>query len=127
MASLATERTPPSSAETTAASFSLSEARHIVRDLFTPNPWIFWADFLLSLVVGDICFGLVRKLPAWSLAQAGVVVVSGFMYYTHLDHHRRKHYGTKQDGEYIPLSHQSPWAIIFYLSQSFVIPGLAVV
>ncbi len=156
--------------ETATGSFSLAEARHIVRDLFTPNPWIFWTDFLVSLGIGGIFFGLVRHLPPWMPLKpvAGVVcfVVScllyyrcalfiheivhirtgtfrvfrvvwnllcgipfllpSFTYYTHLDHHRRKQYGTKEDGEYLSLGRQSPWAIVYYLSQSFVVPGLVV-
>jgi fatty acid desaturase len=154
-------------------SFSLAETRHIVRDLFAPNPWIYWADFLVSLVVGVICFGLVRRAPTWLPGPNGIILeiflflvssllyyraalfiheivhfrsgsfrvfrvvwnllcgipflLPSFTYYTHLDHHRRKHFGTKQDGEYLPLGHQSTWAIWFYLSQSLIIPGLAVV
>ncbi len=38
-------------AETETESFSMAEARQIVRDLFTPNPWIYWTDFLLSLTI----------------------------------------------------------------------------
>ncbi len=165
------EQDTPDEADTATASFSLAEARQIVRDLFTPNPWIFWADFLLSLTIGGIFFGLVRHMPPWVPLQPAARAVcflascllyyraalfvheivhirSGtfrafrvvwnllcgipfllpsFTYYTHLDHHRRKQYGTQQDGEYISLGHQSPWAIMYYLSQSFVIPGLVVV
>ncbi len=123
------------------------------------------------LAFADDCdgcgYGLVLKMPAWSLQQGALFVLSclfiyrsalfiheivhfrtgtfrvfrfvwnlfcgipfllpSFTYYTHLDHHRRKHYGTERDGEYLPLGHQSPWAILYYLSQSLVIPGLAIV
>ncbi|HKD35465.1 MAG TPA: fatty acid desaturase [Pirellulales bacterium] len=149
------------------AEFSLAEARQIVRELFDPNPWIYWIDFLVSLGLGYACFGLVRRVPAWSPQQFGLFIASSlllyraalfiheivhfrsgsfrafrvvwnllcgiplllpsFTYYTHLDHHRRKHFGTKQDGEYLPLGHQSTWAIWYYLSQSLVIPGLTVI
>jgi fatty acid desaturase len=54
-------------------------------------------------------------------------LIPSFVYYTHLDHHRRKHYGTKQDGEYMPLAGLPPGHILFYLSQSLVIPALAVI
>jgi len=158
--------------------FSLAEARHIVRDLFEPNPWVYWTDFLVSITIGTICFGLVLRVPALLVGrefgastlltiQAALFLVSNllffraalfiheivhfrtgtfrgfrfawnmlcgipflmpsFTYYTHLDHHRRKHYGTARDGEYLPLGHQSVWAIIYYLAQSLVIPGLAVI
>jgi fatty acid desaturase len=149
------------------STFSLAEARQIVRDLFEPNPWIYWVDFLVSMVVGTVCFGLVRQVPTGSLEQIALFVVSSllfyrsalfiheivhfrsgsfrvfrvvwnlfcgiplllpsFTYYTHLDHHRRKQFGTKEDGEYLPLGHQSTWAIWFYLSQCLIIPGLAVI
>lgn len=142
----------------------MAEARYIVRDLFTPKPWIYWADFLISFGIGGACYGFVRRVPSLSLLQAGLFLVScicffraslfvheivhfrsgsmrvfrfvwnltcgipflvpSFTYYTHLDHHRRKHYGTKQDGEYLPLGQQTPWHILFYLSQSLVIPGV---
>lgn len=148
--------------------FSLAQARHIVKDLFSPNPYIYWADMLLSAVGGMICFGLVRRvLEPFSLAQGIVFVLCGllfyravlfthelthfragtfrgfrivwnllcgipflmpsFMYYTHVDHHMRKHFGTKNDGEYMPLASLSPWHIVIYMCQPFVIPVIAVV
>jgi fatty acid desaturase len=148
--------------------FSLAQARHIVKDLFMPNPAIYWADFLLSTIGGMIAFGLVRRvLPPFSLAQALMFVVCGlcfyravlfthelthirdksfgvfrvvwnllcgipflmpsFMYYTHVDHHMRKHFATKNDGEYLPLGTTAPWHILIYLCQPFVIPIIAVV
>jgi hypothetical protein len=39
------------------ASFSLAEARQIVRDLFDPNPWIYWIDFSVSLALGFAWYG----------------------------------------------------------------------
>ena len=62
----------------------------------------------------------------WNLLCGIPFLLPSFTYYTHLDHHRRKYYGTKQDGEYLPLGHQSIWAILFYLSQSFAIPAFVV-
>ncbi|HEY2895246.1 MAG TPA: fatty acid desaturase [Pirellulales bacterium] len=150
------------------ATFSLAQARHIVKDLFTPVPAIYWADFLLSTFVGMAAFGLVRRvLPPLSLAQAIGFVICGlsfyravlfthelvhfrdktftafrvvwnllcgipflmpsFMYYTHVDHHMRKHFGTKHDGEYLPLGSTPPSQILLYLCQPFLIPIIAVV
>lgn len=148
--------------------FSLAQARHIVKDLFTPNPAIYWTDFLLSITGGMIGFKLVRRdLPQFSLIQALVFVLAGFcfyravlfthemvhlrdkefrvfrivwnllcgipflmpsfMYYTHVEHHQRKLFGTDHDGEYLPLGTTSPWHILIYLCQPFVIPVIAVV
>jgi fatty acid desaturase len=146
--------------------FSLSEARRIVGEFFTPNPWVYWTDFLLSWSIGLSAFHFVRQayLPWWTRALCFVVscflfyraalfihelvhlragtfrgfrvawnllcgfpfLIPSFVYYTHLDHHRRKHYGTRQDGEYVPLAGLPPWHILFYLSQSLVIPALAI-
>jgi fatty acid desaturase len=153
--------------------FSLSEARRIVGEFFTPNPWIYWPDFLISWTIGIACFQLV-DFPQWITADVGwhwpirivCFIVSSllfyrcalfihelvhiragefnsfrfvwnllcgipfliptFVYYTHLDHHRRKHYGTKEDGEYMPLARLPAWQILFYLSQMLVIPVLTV-
>ena len=62
----------------------------------------------------------------WNLLAGIPFLIPTFVYYTHLDHHRRKHYGTKEDGEYIPLARLPAWQILFYLSQVLVIPALAI-
>jgi fatty acid desaturase len=62
----------------------------------------------------------------WNLLCGIPFLIPSFVYYTHIDHHRRKHYGTKEDGEYIPLATMPAWQILFYLSQIFVIPILAI-
>ena len=141
--------------------FSLAQARHIVKDLFTPNPVIYWADFLISVICGSICFGLVRRvLTPFSIQQAIVLVICSlfyfraalfihelthlreksfrvfrivwnlmcgipflmpsFLYYTHVDHHMRKHFATQNDGEYLPLGSQSPWHLFIYMCQPFI-------
>lgn len=41
---------------TTQANFPLYEARALVRDLMTPNPKIYWADFLFHIVLGWAAF-----------------------------------------------------------------------
>ncbi|HMP05540.1 MAG TPA: fatty acid desaturase [Lacipirellulaceae bacterium] len=64
---------------------------------------------------------------AWNLLCGIPFLIPSFVYYTHIDHHRRKHYGTKEDGEYIPLATMPTWQILFYLSQVLVIPLLAIV
>jgi fatty acid desaturase len=158
---------PPEFGVNDTPSFSMAEARHIVHDLFIPNAFIYWADFLLSWSVAMVCFALVRLFPLFSWQQILLFLVSGvliyraalfiheivhlrtgtfkafrfvwnllcgipflvpsFLYYTHLDHHRRAHFGTARDGEYIPLGQQSPWAILWYLCQPFFVPVLAVI
>lgn len=62
----------------------------------------------------------------WNLLCGIPFLVPSFVYYTHIDHHRRHHFGTDQDGEYIPLANRPSWQILFYLSWSFIIPLLTV-
>ena len=62
---------------------------------------------------------------AWNALCGIFFLVPSFLYYPHVDHHRRKHYGTEKDGEYLPLSHQSRWMIIGFIAQALVIPLLA--
>ncbi len=61
----------------------------------------------------------------WNTLCGFPFLMPSFVYESHLDHHRRKHFGTQQDGEYLPLSNQSPIHMLLYLAQSFVIPLLA--
>jgi fatty acid desaturase len=63
----------------------------------------------------------------WNLMCGIPFLTPTFMYYTHADHHMRKHFGTHGDGEYLPLGVQSPWHILVYLCQPFVLPILAIV
>jgi fatty acid desaturase len=62
----------------------------------------------------------------WNLLCGIPFLIPTFVYYTHIDHHRRKHYGTKEDGEYIPLATMPTREILIYLSQILVIPILAI-
>jgi fatty acid desaturase len=154
--------------------FSIQQAQAIVKDLHQPNPWIYWTDFLVSVLLGHVFFQATLFAPEWLQVnndvlfwgiRASLFIVTGllflratifthemvhfrkgtfqgfrivwnllcgipflipsFTYYPHIDHHRRKSYGTGEDGEYLELSHSSRWAIIGYLSLSFVIPVIA--
>lgn len=153
---------------------SLRQAQGLVKDLKEPKPWIYWTDFLCSILCGHALFALLLKSSAWlsgstafvlgvqSLLYCGIVVlflravmfthelvhlpkegfrgfriawnllcgipflVPSFMYYPHVDHHRRKSYGTDEDGEYLNLSHQPPRAILFYMSLILITPLVAI-
>ncbi len=64
---------------------------------------------------------------AWNALCGILFFVPSFLYYPHVDHHRRKHYGTDHDGEYLALSHNGRWMIVGFIVQALVIPilGLA--
>jgi len=63
---------------------------------------------------------------AWNLLIGIPFLMPTFVYQTHLDHHRRRHYGTSHDGEYLPFGSRPAWHLIGYLAESFVIPLLAI-
>jgi fatty acid desaturase len=157
------------------SSFSLTEARSIVRDLFSANERMYWTDFLVTIFLGYLCFALTRftfflpiesfgtklliavipfsiqcaafyravmfvheivHMPdkhlrafrvTWNLLCGIPFFVPSFTYYAHLDHHRRKSFGTAHDGEYLPLASMSPLWILFYLSQCLWLPPLGVI
>ncbi|MFM8326910.1 MAG: fatty acid desaturase family protein [Pirellulaceae bacterium] len=160
------------SSQTEYEPISLREAQNLVRDLTKPNPTVYWADFLISILTGHALFHLVLyadrwmdsaqwwfwpvrvalffatallyhrsvmfthelvHLPrgefrgfriAWNLLCGIPFLIPSYMYYPHVDHHRRKSYGTDEDGEYLNLSHRSPWLIVGYLLSVLVVPLL---
>ena len=46
----------------------------------------------------------------WNLLCGIPFLMPSFMYYSHVDHHTRKHYGTAHDGEYLPLASTGRWS-----------------
>jgi fatty acid desaturase len=147
--------------------FSIGEARGIVRDLFEPNPWLYWIDFLASMTIGAAGFFSIRRLPldwpltivafivsalafyratlfthelthlrqgqfrnfrfAWNLLCGIPFLMPSFMYHTHVAHHMRRHFGTHDDGEYLPWGAQPVWHLLLYMTQCLVMPIIAVV
>ncbi|MGD9721960.1 MAG: fatty acid desaturase [Pirellulales bacterium] len=62
----------------------------------------------------------------WNLLVGIPFLMPTFTYYTHVEHHMRKNFGTHDDGEYLPLSTQSPIHILIYMCQPLVFPLIAV-
>jgi len=146
--------------------FSIGEARGIVRDLFEPNPWLYWFDFLASMTIGAAAFFAIRRLPmswplvplvfaisvaafyratlfthelthlrqgqfrafrfAWNLLCGVPFLMPSFLYHTHVAHHMRRHFGTADDGEYLPWGAQPIWHLFVYMAQCLVMPAIAV-
>ncbi|MFO0939314.1 MAG: fatty acid desaturase [Pirellulales bacterium] len=59
---------------------------------------------------------------AWNLLCGIPLLVPSFLYYPHIDHHRRKHYGTDLDGEYLDLSHRHPANMFLFVAAAAAVP-----
>jgi fatty acid desaturase len=60
--------------------FPLREAHNLVRDLMTPNPWIYWTDFLFHVTLGwsaYITALLAPMLSGWQIV-AGIIATFAF-------------------------------------------------
>ena len=156
--------------ELESSKFSIRQAKELVKDLQQPVAWIFWTDFLLTILAGHACFSInanaykfmdlsspwvwalmsclfianvllflraamftheLVHLPkegwnsfriVWNILCGIPFMIPSFTYYPHIDHHRRKSYGTEEDGEYLNLSHQPPMAIVLYMLGTLVTP-----
>ncbi|MCA9149429.1 MAG: fatty acid desaturase, partial [Planctomycetales bacterium] len=100
---------------------------------FTGQPWqavCFFVSCLCFYRVALFIHELVHQRTSelrvfrfvWNLTCGIPFLMPTFVYYSHIDHHRRAHYGTQQDGEYLPMVHRRPWYVLYYLSWSFLIP-----
>ena len=69
-------------------------------------------------------FGAFRVV--WNLLCGIPLLMPSFLYHTHVSHHMRRHYGTPDDGEYVPFASRPARQIVWYLGQSFIIPLLAI-
>jgi len=60
----------------------------------------------------------------WNLL-AGVPMLSpSFFYGNHLDHHRPHRYGTRRDGEYLPLAYGTMKNVALFMGQNIYLPAL---
>ena len=55
------------------------------------------------------------------------LLVPSFTYFPHIEHHRRTHFGTDQDGEYLPLARESRWKMFLFVGGALFVPLLAIV
>lgn len=61
--------------------FPLREARDLVRDLMTPNPWIYWTDFLFHVSLGWFSFVMALRAPVFSPWQLMAYVIASLALY----------------------------------------------
>lgn len=62
----------------------------------------------------------------WNALVGIPLLIPTFLYYTHLEHHRPKHYATHQDGEYLPLARGPVSGILVMLVGGLGVPLLSV-
>ncbi len=151
------------STDVTQMEFPLREARKIVKELQTPNPTIYWVDFMVSNIIGWAAIWMATISPFMSGMQvAGVLVAAVALYRAvifihelshlkrntfklfrfvwnatcgvplmvpsftyagvHIDHHKPQIYGTKEDGEYLPIGIETPWKLPLYIVVAGVVP-----
>ena len=68
-------------AQTPTFDFPMAEAKRVIRDLFEPNPFIYWSDFLFNDILGWAAFIMAVRAPNFSLTQCLAFIVSGFALY----------------------------------------------
>lgn len=61
--------------------FPLHEAHALVREFMTPNPWIYWADFLFHITLAWAAFVTALRVPALSMWQFAAYVVAALAFY----------------------------------------------
>jgi fatty acid desaturase len=64
---------------------------------------------------------------AWNICCGIPMLMPSYLYDCHIDHHAIPHYGTKHDGEYLPLGRGPLLRILWYLGEVLLIPLLAVI
>lgn len=60
----------------------------------------------------------------WNVFAGIPMMIPSFTYNSHVHHHSSRHYGTEDDGEYLPLAHGTVFGIAVFLLQIFFQPIL---
>lgn len=58
----------------------------------------------------------------WNLTGGVVMLMPSFLYESHLVHHSSHHYGTEEDGEYLPLGRGTIWGLFAFMGQVLFLP-----
>lgn len=66
---------------TSAHQFPLREAHRLVRDLMTPDPRIYWLDFLFHISLGWAAFAVILTSDSFSISQVSGLIVATFAFY----------------------------------------------
>ena len=58
-----------------------------------------------------------RFRRCWNLFAGVPMMIPSFSYTSHIHHHSSRHYGTQDDGEYLPLASGSVWGVVAFFAQ----------
>lgn len=87
-----------------------------------------FALYRVSLMMHEIVHfkrgEMVAFKVAWNLLVGVVLLIPSFLYESHICHHNTHHYGTSNDGEYLPLGGGRFRNLVLFLLQIFLLPGL---
>src|SRR4051794_35216723 len=59
----------------------IRQAKQIVHDLLTPNPAVYWIDFLASVTLAYTALVVYLNAPPFSAVQVACLCVAGFLFY----------------------------------------------
>lgn len=143
----------------------MAQAKKATEDLFEPNHWIYWLDFLFFDLLGWASFICAANAPNFSFRQIAAFLVAGLALYravifvhelthlkkgtfqvfhavwnflcgfplmvpsmlymgVHIDHHKQKFYGTKNDKEYFDFAREKPYRILWFLFTMTLAPAI---
>jgi fatty acid desaturase len=63
----------------------------------------------------------------WNLLAGVPMLMPSSFYENHIDHHNNRHYGTRDDGEYLPLGGGPLMQVLWYFLQALVLPIFVVI
>lgn len=90
-----------------------------------------FAFFRLGTFIHEIAHLRPRAVPgfrtAWNVVCGAPLLMPHFLYANHVDHHQWRHYGTPDDGEYLPLAVGPARQLFYYSLEILLLPLFAVV
>ncbi|HEY6564894.1 MAG TPA: fatty acid desaturase [Pirellulaceae bacterium] len=82
--------------------------------------------YRLSMFIHEIVHFRRHQMPGfaktWNLLAGVPLLMPSFLYDSHLTHHNPRHYGTRADGEYLPLGLGSVRGLLLFLGQILIHP-----
>ncbi len=105
--------------------------------IYLTSPALTWQQAISFLVAGTLLYRLgsfmheivhfrqgemIGFQVVWNLLAGVPLLTPSTFYVSHIDHHKTHHYGTEEDGEYLPLGTGSWQLLLAFMSQVFLQP-----